>query len=872
MRVFRGGRAHRKVAQGITRGRLARMSLFAIVAGATLLAAVATGMVLHKNGTARSISDHFARFGYEWRKLTAAQEFAPERLELDLKHLTLQRLAFDRERGLSAGILNPETCEDSPGVLRSQDRRFPVDVRLKGVFPDHWQHSYKWSLKVSIKNDDTLFGMRTFALQHPGTRDYAQEWLFMRALEAQGLIAHRLRFVELVVNGDDLGLYALEEQFSESLIEHNSRRAGPIIGFDKSVQVDALARMRDPAALDRGIFDNRNSYSGSPIEVAGAKQLLNDAQGKRQLERAIMLLESFRNRSLSPAHVFELDKLARLLALCALFGAAEFDWRDFRVYYNPIVDRLEPIGREIHVFGARKVTWWLTEFPRDGRLDLLGTLFADREFLAAYTQALAEVSRPEFLVDLLNRARPELTRIESLLALEFPDCRLDARQLEDNRAFIVETLAPAHAVHAFVLATTGEKTTLRLGNRQSLPIEIVAVSHKGRVLAAPQLLLAGKKLADAVSYEDVVVAGPLESGLSDSEAPNLLTKFDVHYRVLGLAPVSQVAAAPWALRIENADAHDIMRADGNLNAHPFLAIDAGARRIEILPGTWTLTTDLIIPAGYTVYGFAGTVLQMGPGTTLLSRSALDLGGDLERPFVLEAAGAEGLMLLDAPPSRFVHVVFRGLSAPRRAGWELSGAITCYQSDVRFEHCYFSGTTRSDDLLNVVRSRFSLDHCYFATAPADAFDADFSSGSIRDSVFSDIGADAIDVSASTIELARITIVRTNGRAVSAGERCEVRGADVSISAANLGLTSRNAADLALANVQIADTKIGCAVYHGEPEYGPGRMRVTQLKQHAVDRPYLVEGESSLSVDNQAIVMNQQFEPASRDAVAHATHRD
>jgi len=58
---------------------------------------------------------------------------------------------------------------------------------------------------VEIRNDDALFGMRSFSLQSPHTRAYLNEWLFLSDLRRADILASRYSFVQVYVNGDDWG-------------------------------------------------------------------------------------------------------------------------------------------------------------------------------------------------------------------------------------------------------------------------------------------------------------------------------------------------------------------------------------------------------------------------------------------------------------------------------------------------------------------------------------------------------------------------------------------------------------------------------------------------------------------------------------------
>ena len=48
------------------------------------------------------------------------------------------------------------------------------------------------------------------------------------------------------------------------------------------------------------------------------------------------------------------------MAIKAIFGAQEFDWRDIKFYYNPITSLLEPIGRSSYINNNLNANpWWI---------------------------------------------------------------------------------------------------------------------------------------------------------------------------------------------------------------------------------------------------------------------------------------------------------------------------------------------------------------------------------------------------------------------------------------------------------------------------------------------------------------------------------
>ena len=55
--------------------------------------------------------------------------------------------------------------------------------------------------------------MRRFSIQHPATRGYQGEVIFQETLRRLGVLTPRYFFVDVIINGDDIGIMALEEHF-----------------------------------------------------------------------------------------------------------------------------------------------------------------------------------------------------------------------------------------------------------------------------------------------------------------------------------------------------------------------------------------------------------------------------------------------------------------------------------------------------------------------------------------------------------------------------------------------------------------------------------------------------------------------------------
>ena len=146
--------------------------------------------------------------------------------------------------------------------------------------------------------------MNTFSLQHPNTRGFLKEYIFYKIAKNFDLISLRYFFVNLTINGQNKGIYALEEHFSKYLIENNNRREGPILKFDESHTWENELKFRN-SKMDKWnlggsfksanvtSFENLSSLDKNPqqheLHLTGIS-LLSDFQSEEKLLMSLTLI------------------------------------------------------------------------------------------------------------------------------------------------------------------------------------------------------------------------------------------------------------------------------------------------------------------------------------------------------------------------------------------------------------------------------------------------------------------------------------------------------------------------------------------------------------------------------------------------------
>ena len=832
--------------------RSPRRSLVALVVAAALALAFVLGAASHATGffaaVARPLLEGGVRAPWNWLR---AQATVPTRIEIDVKFEDLRVLEYHRERALRESALFASDDETVPATLRSGDQRVKAKIRLKGDSIAHLQ-GRKWSFRVDVRGEKSLFGMKRFSLHHPQARNWLAEWIYHRALAREDILSLRYDFVDVSLNGDALGIYALEEHFDKRLIEHRRRREGPILRFDENLLwLQAHEQLRPflgSATSDVG------SFAASAIDAFRTGATLADPVLREELRAGAALLEGFRKGDLSTHDVFDVERLATYLALTDLLGAEHgARWHNLRFYYNPLTLRLEPIGFD----GSSVATTFLQSMDRvardpEGRHFVIDRpfarrLFADAAFYARYLGELERIAQPSYLDDLLAALEPDLTTALRTLHREFPQVEVPEALLRRNQAYVRSLLDPPAVLRARAESEAGA-VGLRVANLQPLPVEVVAVrwrsedgAQDGQVKLETALWLDGRSAGELAEWTELPAAGV------PADVPLALV-----HRWPGTTHLAESPVTPWAPRAPSALADDPTRAAPNADAFPFLERDAETRTYTILRGPWSLREDLRLPAGFTLRAGPGTRLDLLEGAMVLVRGPLELLGEADAPVRVTSSDAtgQGVFVLSAGgESRLRHVEFAGLGAPERPGWPVTGAVTFYESPLDARHVSFTGN-RSEDALNVVRGRFSLDDVYFADTASDAFDGDFTEGRIVNSRFARTGNDAIDVSGSSVDVDNVVIEAAGDKGISTGEASELRAERVRILGANLALASKDLSSLWVKGVTLRDCTWAVAAFQKKAEFGPARVEIEGYDADPAG-PHLIERGSAASIDGVAL---------------------
>ena len=205
------------------------------------------------------------------------------------------------------------------------------------------------------------------------------------------------------------------------------------------------------------------------------------------------------------------------------------------------------------------------------------------------------------------------------------------------------------------------------------------------------------------------------------------------------------------------------------------------------------------------------------------------------------------MLGDGASSKLSHVQVIGTTGFRLDGWNMTGGLTFDESRVDLDHVSFLRTT-AEDALNLIRSRFTISNCTFEDTRSDAFDGDFSHGTMTGGVLQRIGGDGIDFSGSEIDVRGTVFRNIRDKAVSVGEASVFSAEDLLIENAGTGLVSKDSSTTRIRDSRMSEiVYVGMMAYVKKPEYGPAVLYADNVEIHGTGEAALAQTGSTVVVD-------------------------
>lgn len=759
-------------------------------------------------------------------------------LYIDLPFESYQQLLDKRNEALKIGVLNTTDEDFVSGVVQMQDGpKLDVKMRLKGDWTDHLEGE-KWSFRINLKEDGQVMGMRQFSIQTPASRNFLNEWAFHKNLLQEGLLTTRYAFVNVLMNGKWMGIYAVEDNFAPELIESQGRRQGVIIRFNEDPLWNNLGNYW-AQGITKNEFESLSVTNLNSAEITTFQEtrISQDPVLAAEAETARGLLRAFQEGSRPASEVFDVEQTGLFFALHDLWSAEHgVVWHNLRFYYNPVTGLLEPVAYDSMPF----YTFIATETSISGAF-IQSRIFNDPTVRTAYAQALERVTQPGYVDALQAEMEAEHDRLRKALEVEFPDSAIpdyhtlpvDWGKLRYRASALALEVHPAEVVRGTYQGinllpgdTGGPALGVDLVNLMMLPVVVDRIEIADRSFAvggeAPLLEPVIDPEKDHFSPVHFTVPLPDDIELTPE------TRVSVVVRIHGLPDEYRAVLNGIHLPegIQTGPTPRQPSLDEVLAQHSFLQVNPKDETLLLVsPGTWDVDGDLVLPPGASLVVPAGTVLRFSENSVLYMDGALQLMGEESAPVLITAqqAGWGGMVIVNAGrESLWRYAAVEKTTGISRGGWIMTGGITFYRSDITLEHV-FLGNNHTEDAINVIHGRFKFLHSEFANTFADAFDSDFSDGEVTDCYFHEINGDAVDVSGSVVKVSGTRMLNITDKGISTGEDSAMAVDNVQMDRVGIGVASKDLSTVTLTNSQISGARFSAlAAYIKKPVFGPARI--------------------------------------------------
>ena len=158
-----------------------------------------------------------------------------DNIEIFIKFKNYKRILDDRESSLNRGFL--EDPMEVNGEIKFGERIYEAKFRLKGDLDDHWISNTRLSLRVKLKDGKTIYGMNSFSIQKPRSRQHPYEQAFQQVMNQTSNLSLNTHYAKVIVNGDDWGIMNIEEHFSREFLEKKQRKESLIFRFSDASKI-----------------------------------------------------------------------------------------------------------------------------------------------------------------------------------------------------------------------------------------------------------------------------------------------------------------------------------------------------------------------------------------------------------------------------------------------------------------------------------------------------------------------------------------------------------------------------------------------------------------------------------------------------------
>lgn len=756
-----------------------------------------------------------------------------ERLEFDIKFKNYKKIMEDRDRFLRQDFSSDH--QEVNATIKYKGRVYNSKLRLKGDYADHWNSSSRMSFRVDLK-EGAIFGFKRFSIQKNESRAFPYDQVFGELARNIGNLAPKQTFAHILVNGQDWGIMNIEEHVSKELLEKQGRKESLIFKFGNDLDSHYSKSTGDEYPNHRIGDDKLN------LSIYQQKRYLAEPYN-----RLLLSYVADKRLDLDSSTLFEVRKYAKSFVLASVWG----NWHalssmNSRNYFNPYLLKLEPITTD-------------NGLPEE---------------IALVPENMQNIQRRAFdpydLIIKSNLYSHELDKNLSVVGNAVGEAQnyIDYYQSffpGDEKITISELDRNMKAIRQdpdFVLVS----------NKNQKPYSQAAVPTKAQAAGFPvhiyathftngkinvYNLLPDEVTIKAIRYKDLVLQQDLVlDGFTNNQYLPLTIKTDI----IGVADQKIFVTTTYKGNSrEHLIEHSLIPGpyfnpltDINSLDKTFIQKESDNEWL-IKKGKWNVTNPIVLTGTLTIA--PGAHLIFNENSYMIIKGQLIAKGNSDEPIDFSSKTSwKGLYVIGnrEESSRLNYVRIRDTRALEDGLLRLTGGVSFYNSLVEIRDTKIIGTT-AEDALNLIDSEFILDNIEISSTTSDAFDSDFSQGTIVDSSFLDVGGDGVDFSGSDVYIKDAYFNNIRDKAVSVGESSRIDLKNIGMNNVGVGIASKDGSSVNASSIEINRFKLYAAMtyvkkdFYGQPSFKGIDIDINPIKKDA----FVAQEKTLMSVNYKLI---------------------
>jgi len=694
-----------------------------------------------------------------------------------------------------------------------------------------------------LKDKNTIWGLEKFSIQKPIIRNYLHEWIFHELMSEGGLIKLKYEFIYFNLNGQNKGLYVLEEGFGKELLERNKKRNGPIFTINDDFESLDIYKAKFE------IYDKKNWLKKENIDVP---------------KKAIENFKNFLNDKIKLEEIFDIKKWAWYFAVTDLtythHGVLP---TSVKFYYNPINGKFEPIpydGHRMHpnyskylndfdhktIFDRAKIDINKPDkFLLDKFLNKFFFLNNNNEklnelFYFEYIKAIKKISSKKFLDDFFKLRENEINKITSAIYSDSFKYADDWRRKSGIGLYYYDKRDIYFRANKLLNLFSPKKSAIFIEeNVNSLVIHNKHIHNINLNLSeiVCEFNIKGVTTLKKTSL-DINLKYPKHILIKEKIFP--AQSNNCNY----LSFVEKKSDIKFNKKIDEINGNQKLSKLKNENYKKyFLKKD---NNLFLKKNVTEINENILIPKNNNIIIKSGEKIFLKNNAFIFSKSPWQIGGKGEKVFIGGEANnfGGGLLIFETnKTSTIKNTNFEYLKGLQKndnplnslvesvnnyqSNFILFGSINFYKSNLEIKNTSFRNIF-SEDAINIIESDYIIIDTKFNEIFADAIDLDFSNGKVIGSNFENIGNDAIDFSGSKSSVLNNNFNNIGDKIISIGELSEVNISDIKATNSYIGVVSKDGSQASVNNVQFSNVEIPFAAYKKKNQYSFAKMNISNIK--------------------------------------------